>query len=216
MELLAAVNAFASGKPEHAPVVMERLRTFLWRYLAGYAPDASDREDIIAEVHLRLWGRKGKLEFPTLGAFWAYTAKTARSIALNRIRSEIPTEEFDEQLSVEDGEFVDTIAEASGDRERLYALADELWLGTEASGSAGRTRLLALQLYYLHGQSVQEIAELLVGSTMGDRRQVSGWLEDGALLLGLCYHESYFDNDRLAAHVLDSKNPPTSTELDQL
>ena len=217
MDLLAAINEFASGNPENATVVTDRLRSFLWRYLAGFVREAADREDVSSEVIARLWGRRGNLVFPTLGAFWAYVAKTARSVALNRARSHLPVEQLDEELSAADVEFLDTIAEASEDRERLYALADEVWLGV--SGQAGRrenqARLLAAQLFFLHQRSVIEIAELLFEPGEEAVNRIGQWLSDESLLLALCFDQLYFENDKLAAHVLDPMHPASASALDE-
>lgn len=218
MELLAAVNGFVRGEAEHAALVTDRLRSFLWRYLASSVRDVTDREDVIAEVVARLWRRTGHLSFPTLGAFWAYAAKTARSVAMNRSRANVPVEPYDEELTGEDATFVDTVAVATQDRARLYALADELWLGLheEPDDPNGRTRLLAAQLYFLHRRPVSEIAAVLLGTSPSGANRVAAWLEEDSVLLALCFDQLYYENDRLAAYLLNPENPPPPAYLDEL
>lgn len=216
MDLLTAVNSFVSGSEAHASLVTDRLHAFLWRYLATYVRDDSDREDVIAEVVARLWRRQGNLHFPTLGTFWAYTAKAARSVAMNRTRSTVQVEPFDEELAADDVAFVDTVADLSHERELLYVLADALWLGSTLDQTEARTRLLAAQFYYLHDRPVAEIANLLVGPDPAAGRRVSNWLTEDGVLLSLCFDRLYYGNDRLTAVLLDPDAQLDERQLDDI
>ncbi len=176
------------------PALSRSLRSILQR--------ESDREDAIAGTLAKLWEKRSSFQVRTEGAWWAYVFTIARRCALG-MRAGESALELDDALTPDDDQAIHTYADLRHDRERLYRLADELWLGIGAGLDERdrRKRLLAAQLFYLHGQSVREIIAVLGGRSL-DRGTLDEWLADEPTLRDLAFNELYLENEALTAHIL--------------
>jgi DNA-directed RNA polymerase specialized sigma24 family protein len=184
--LEAASEAFTALAP--------KVRTVVIHLLASLVPRMVEREDIAETVLQRLWQNRTQFEPRSVPAWWGYVAVTSRRCALDYQRPEVPAEiedraadSFEESLTL--------------DPARLYEGADELWLHVDPTlpPIERDRRLLAAQLYVLHGQSREE-ASATVGA---EPLMLDHWLRSGSTLLRLGYFYLYWNNDRLACYLLD-------------
>jgi hypothetical protein len=126
-------------------------------------------------------------------------------------------EELDEESTQTDTQAIQTFAGYRYDREMLYRLADELWLGIkpEMGERERRRRLLAAQLFYIHRQSSNEIIAIL-GTEPLDRATLDDWLSDGPTLRDLSFSELFVENEALAAYILQLDSEMSLADLDRL
>lgn len=204
---LSKLEKFTGGDPEAAEHAFSylsgRIERYLWRYLSTLVPGPQDREDVIVEVLKKLYDHRSKFQVKGLGAWYALVALMARRCALDRLQKG-ETVPLDDDLPVEELEFIGNVAELTYFRSLLYRAADGLWLGIDPrqADAERKRRLLAAQLYYLHGTPWQEVCRHVGREKPLGRRALDSWLSDPAVLNDLAFHMLYFDNDSLACHIL--------------
>lgn len=204
----AAKDAFTHLSSEIIPV--------LRRSLGAILPRESDREDSIASTLVKLWEKRTSFEIRGDKAWWSYVCTIGRNCALS-VLHDGGGMELDEDLTVADSTAIQTFATYRYERERLYRLADELWLGIspELEERERHRRLLAAQLFYLHDQSVNEIVSIL-GTEPLSRATLDDWLSDEPTLRDLSFNELYLENEALAEHLLEIESDMTLEDLDRL
>ena len=218
---LGKLERFAGADPKAAEDAFthlsNRIERFLWRYLATLVPLPQDRDDVIATVLEKLYSRRCEFHVQGLGAWYAFVATTARRCAWDRA-SKHEFLELNEEIPARDLELIANVAEMSHLRSLLYATADELWLGVSRDQSpAERNRkLLAAQLYYLHGRPWEEVCRLVGKEKPIGRKMIDSWLSEPAVLRDMAYQSLYVDNDSLICALLGKDRPLSSHELEQL
>ncbi len=218
---LGKLERFAGADPKAAEDAFthlsNRIERFLWRYLATLVPLPQDRDDVIATVLEKLYSRRCEFQVQGLGPWYAFVATTARRCAWDRA----PKHEFlelNEEIPARDLELISSVAEMSHLRSLLYATADELWLGVSRrlSPSDRNRRLLAAQLYYLHGRPWEEVCRLVGEEKPVGRAMIDSWLSDPSVLRDMAYQLLYVDNDSLICALLGKDRPLSIQELDGL
>ncbi|RYG48964.1 sigma-70 family RNA polymerase sigma factor [bacterium] len=192
----------------------EQLRSFLGRYLASRVWNAEAREDAVSRTMVRVWqGRQNVRASDSLG-FWAFVARTAsfcqREIVhdpnVGRFAEEIP--DF-EEIPEPDRPYLQALAIASEEHDRLRRAADELWLDATQPSPELERRILAAQLFYIHGTSWEEIVKI-VGPLSRD--MLDEWLADLGTINAFAFSEVYGDNESICAYLLGCK----PEELDRI
>jgi hypothetical protein len=197
--------------------LVRQFRDSVVRHLQFSGLERSDCEDICQTVFVRLWASRKSFEVIGPAAMWCFLRKAARNCVIDesRRRSIPGSESMDELREVPDSDLptLDVFVIASEDRRRFYALADELWLGISRDPDLNNARLLAAQLFYVHGWDWREIVDKLAIEEPG---QLDEWLVDSSVVRHLAYAELYWDNDALTGYLLRPDNPLESQELDRL
>jgi DNA-directed RNA polymerase specialized sigma24 family protein len=221
MEAQRSIEVFLGRDPERARRAFDqlapRLCRFLNEYLKSLLPLEAEREDAISESLTRLWKYRTSFQYRSEGAWWAFAAKVARNCAYSQLgmpqNRELPTE-FSEIESAS----LDLAASIAEDRERLYRIADAVWLllPGDMSETERRRRLLAAQLFFLEKMPWEEVCALVGGSHPIERQTLDTWLSDKAVILDLAYHRLFWTNDRLTGYLLRNSEPLNANELDAL
>lgn len=180
--------------------LVDRSVPIMDRHLRPLLPREEDRQDVIQEAQIRVWSYRGRFQNRGIASWLNFLKITIERCAFdlgrgnvgNLVIDDVPFGEIpDAELPV-----VTTFFELSRDRERLYALADGLWLG-KPEADADR-RLLAGKLFYLDGRPWDQIAARL----QVERRTLDGWLTDPWVLGHVAFEALYRGNDRLTRHLL--------------
>lgn len=223
-EFLQEISTFSGAPDEEAALAFDRLfaaaRPRLARYLLGlgFAVDVCD--DLLQVVATRVWASRASFEARGEGGWWRFLQKIAYRCAIDEERknTEIPMDALDgfDEIPDRDLPYLDVLLADAEDRERVYAAADALWLGISDDKGDGRSRLLAAQLFYLHGLDWRDIAQILGRDVRTGRAELDLWLTDESVLRHLAFLELYWSNHRLAGHVLRPEEPLSAFELDLL
>lgn len=214
---LRRLEDFAGDDPQAAESAFvqlsERVRRFLWKYLATTTPKEADREDVIAIVLEKLYAKRCEFQVRSVGQWWSYVSTVGKRTAWDQAKK--PEEQLDEELPERDVEFIGNVAEMSHFQTRLYRLADEFWLKvpSDLPESDRKRRLLAAQLFYLHGAPYAEVCEILGRNKPLDRETLDEWLSDPSVLMDLAYSELYLGNDELLSNLLSPEHPLSGKEL---
>lgn len=199
------IQRFAGNDEEAASEAFVRLtpsiRTFLHRRLAKILPAADLREDAIQMALVKIWSSRASYVYQGVKAWWGYVAITGRRCALNLLgEPEVPRE----------GEppGPDPVFDPDQLR-RLYAAADELWLGLDPKvDEAGRReRLFAAQLFFLQGREVSQLNQYLGAPQPIPRATLDRWLSHEPTQLHLVYTALYLDTWVLIGHLLPEARP---------
>ena len=193
------------------------MRPFLWHYLRELAPVPEDREDVTNQVLMRIWSHRAELEFHHLSAWWAYVAKVARRTALNRMAQSKPAAELNEETAPTEDPDIEAACWLAEEKERMYAAADEIWLGAPICHDSYRqsARVLAAQWYFIDHIPVKEILELLPEGIPCSMPLLATWLADADLCLQMAFAEVYRSNDQLTAYLLRPVAPLSPAELEE-
>jgi len=189
--------------------LMLRSRPRLESWLQPFVRSGDDREDLIQEVGIRVWKSRESFELRGINFWWAYLKQITVRCGIDHVRSPEP-EVADDPGNIEripDHEFsiFMDLLDHIGERERLYKLADEFWLGPRPPDHA--RRVLAAKLFYLDGLPWSEVCELLAGGFPGRkplrRETLDEWLGDAVLLRYLACEALYLSSEKLADMVLE-------------
>lgn len=190
------------------------IQSDLGRFLASKISDAQDREEIIAKTCIRIWNVRTKFVAQGLGAWYRHIFRLCRWIALDHLRTK------QEYVSLDDKEVADRAFEAisTGDtqaRRRLHDLADQVWLGWDASVNSleRKRRVLAAQLFLLHGRSWPEVASVVHLRSDVDRAKFDDWVTHEPTLLHLSFKELHATNQELCEILLGQR--PIMSALSQ-
>lgn len=191
--------------------LLDFYRPRLVRYLLKTGGRFEMAEDAVQETFTWLWNARagirdeGRVKF---GALLKQVAKH-RFIDLIRNRDEASKdlELIDKEIPPEELPLIEEIRMAilTG---RLYLCANALWLGLDPQllPDTYERQLLAAQLYYLEGETVEDILHTLASPPPGEPpltlKQLRDWLHDPGVLRYLAYRTLYYSNDRLAAWML--------------
>ncbi|HVT13179.1 MAG TPA: sigma-70 family RNA polymerase sigma factor [Fimbriimonadaceae bacterium] len=219
-ELQDELVAFSQAPDKEAQIAFDKIfanqRRRLIRYFMGKGFSEDNAEDLTQEVSRRAWAARRSFEPLGLGAWWNFLLRIARNHAIDIVRrsSRYRQDAFAdaEEIPAGDIPYLDVLL-----REDIFDAADALWLGLpRRQKSQNRSRLLAAQLFYLHGLDWREVAQVLGKDARTASHELDEWLSDGAVLRHLAYVELYWSNDRLAGYLLCPKEPLTPPELDRL
>lgn len=177
------------------------MRPRLAKAAERFGLSADDAEDIVASVSTNLWERRASLAELSAGAFWAFSFRSAKNLAVDYLRRQgkVRTSPIEEDRDLPSGDvaYVDVIVETLLTTESLYASADRLWLGEYTCPA---TWILAVQLCITEGLTLKQAGEMLgIGPEEMERAVRSPVVARYA-----AYSALLWDNESLAAHVLDS------------
>ncbi|MDR3690742.1 MAG: hypothetical protein P4L46_15300 [Fimbriimonas sp.] len=185
--------------------------------LSGHRLAHTDREDIVQEVFQRVWRSSQSVAFESPGAWWRWLRTTCSRCTVDAIRSSIPGGVIDglEDVDVAADEVntVDELIEMIEDRESLYRLADEVFLGVprDMTPRERRRRLLAAKLLLVDRLPWQSVIHLInAGSSeepILERKDLDRWIGCHSVLRSLAYTELNWDNQKLYQHLVDSVGP---------
>jgi DNA-directed RNA polymerase specialized sigma24 family protein len=213
-----SADLYRLGGPEgRAREAFDRLvvvsRPALLNFLRRYGLSEDAREDVAQAAFRNIWASRMSFEPNGLGAWTAYVRTVGARCAIDHLRragriSETNIDALPE-IPKADLPYLDVLIDLAM-RKRFYDVADACWLGKPAIDQD--RRLLAAQLYYLHGMEPDAIAALL-----GDGAcNLDDWLEDTPTLRRMAYGEFYRTNDELAGIVLSPDAPLTREELENV
>ncbi|GIV15938.1 MAG: hypothetical protein KatS3mg022_1373 [Armatimonadota bacterium] len=196
-------------------------RPYLLRYLSVWLHNVDDREDVIQDCFLRIWASRDRFRNQGEQAWFAFIRRTAYRCMIDMrrrlVQETLSLDDIEEPEATHIADTADSLAAAMLAKE-LYLAADLLWLGLDAHvpPRMHHVRLLAAQLYYLHGKSWQEIVHLLLPTGIRlDRSTLDVWLTQPGVLRHLCYHTLYYSNDRLTGYLLQLPEPFTEKQVDE-
>jgi DNA-directed RNA polymerase specialized sigma24 family protein len=198
------VEKLCGGDDEAAEKALEKLRPRLCRVLKGCLSDlhlcSDDIDDVIEETVLALWDRRCHLSFENLAYFWGYARRVARNNAFRRSSVII----LDTEDDIPDGEFdlIDIFVLNSLDRQLIYEAADSLWLQDSSPRQVWERKLLAAQFLLLNQLSVEDVVAILGPYSTITAADIRAWLDELSTHLRLCYDELYWQNKRLAKHLM--------------
>jgi DNA-directed RNA polymerase specialized sigma24 family protein len=149
----------------------ERLR----RYVSAWT-DVDQQHDIVQDAFLKLWDYRERFKNQGVAAWHGFLYRTAYHCSVDLARRsqfqvELPDPDDipDSDLSAL-GNVVDGVIAAVDDRQ-LDHCANVLWLGLDPSLSEAThdRQLIAVQLYYLDGESWQQVLQLLAPGPADER-----------------------------------------------
>ncbi len=134
--LREALEQFANEKDDVREqgftTLVERSRPFLEHKLLSRQLSIQDRQDLIQEIFRRIWLRRDRLQFVSVGGWWRYLRTMTSNCIVDLVRSKDPSESIEdiEATEIPDREIedLDDLLEAVEDRRKLYRLADEEFL----------------------------------------------------------------------------------------
>ena len=188
-------------------------RTFLDRYLrhACNLKDADVRADVAQMSFVRLWSSRGAFENQGSNAWRGWLQRTASRCHVDYLRSRrwlASEDEFDlHAIPSEERPVIDAILTAV-ESDTLFRLADIFFLDLDPNITPRMhdRRLLAAELFYVDGEKWPTVVRLLGPPSPGEppltRQELDRWLADAGVLRHLVFRALYYDNDRLAAHLL--------------
>lgn len=200
-------------------MVLSRPRLETW--LKPFSRGRDDREDLIQEVGIRVWKSRESFELRGTNPWWAFLKQVAVRCGIDHVRTPGPEVADDpdniERIADEEVNILLELIDSLGDRQQLYRLADEVWLGPRPADHA--RRVLAAKLLYVDGLPWKKVCEVLSGGFPGRkplRRDVlDDWLSDAVLVRYLVCEGLYLSSDKLADHLLgiDSDGSETFEDL---
>jgi DNA-directed RNA polymerase specialized sigma24 family protein len=222
MDESAALDIFVGANEDAAWQAWERLRTMSRRYLEKrlnewgcHSPD--DQQDVIHNAFLKIWNARARFQNKGVPAWRAYVKMTAHRCFIDQLREK-------QRLPMIEGEDDWDLSQVSDDEmptvasiinrllgNELFHFANVLWLGLDPalSEDVHNRQLLAAQLYYLDGDSWEQVCDTLPSLT---RETLDEWLSHAGVIRYLTYQELYFSNESLARHLLGAP----SADLDEL
>lgn len=188
--------------------LMARSRTRLEAWLLPFCRGSDDREDLLQEVGIRVWRSRESFEVRGINYWWAFLKQIAVRCGIDLVRSPEPEIASDpeniERIPDEDLFVFVALIDYLGERDRLYRLADQVWLGPRPSDH--NRRVLAAKLFYVDGLPWQQVCDLLSSGYPGReplrRDGLDEWLSDQVLLRYLACESLYLSNDKLADRLL--------------
>lgn len=209
------LSEFVGSSEERAQVafgrLMARSEPIMDRYLRPIVTREEDRHDVIQEVRLRVWGYRSRFQNRGIASWLNFLKTTTERCGIDLGRGNPLSLQLDDRRfgDIPESEMpvVTTFFELTRDRERLYQLADGLWLGEP--GPDFDRRLLAGKLFYLDGKPW----DLLVARLKIDRKTLDTWLRDPVVLAHVTFAGLYRGNARLTCHILGL---PPSEDLNAL
>jgi len=222
MDESAALEIFAGADEDAAWQAWERLRALSRRYLEKclrdwgcHSPD--DQQDVIHNAFLKVWNARARFQNRGVAAWRAYVKMIAHRCFIDQLRERqrlpmVEGEEEEDWSQVSDEEMptvVSLINRLLGNE--LFHFASVLWLGLDPAlpEEVHHRQLLAAQLYYLDGDSWEQVCDTLPSLT---RETLDEWLSHPGVIRYLTYQELYYSNESLARHLL---NAPAA-DLDEL
>src|SRR5690349_6246496 len=213
------IELLSHESPEVAEKALNRIRPrvgrVLTRLLKNMSTSDQDSEEIVQDALTKLWQKRLHVKFRSEGRFWGYLSLIARRERYRRRQPSFEPEPTD--ISDRDAEDVEAVAQNSVTRQRLQAIADELWLRApiDESDDQRNQRILAAQLLIVEETEWEEICDLLRHSAYVSRDQVDQWARDPSTLLSLAYRQVFFGNDALAGYLLSPQTPLDETEVQE-
>ncbi|HWA84406.1 MAG TPA: sigma-70 family RNA polymerase sigma factor [Fimbriimonadaceae bacterium] len=214
------VAIFAQAPDDEAAVAFDKLflvvRPRLVRHFRRSRLAEDDCSDLVQTVTDRVWSSRRSFEPNGFAAWWGFVLRIASNCATDLFRQKGRRAE-DTLINVgeipdHDRDYLDILL-----RDDIFDAADALWLGLpRRQRKQNRDRLLAAQLFYLHGLEWRDIAQMLGKDARTVSDELDEWLLDGAVLRHLAYVELYWSNDKLAGYLLRPNKPLEPLELDQL
>lgn len=203
------LERFVGPSEADAQTAFDRLMTatvpIVERHLRTYLPRDEDRQDVIQEMRIRAWRYRNRFQNRGFASWLSFVKLTAERCTVDLARGRGTELSVDDpawrEIPEEELPVVADFFELTRNRERLYQLADDFWLGE--GGEDFERRLLAGKLFYLDGMTWERIASRL----RVDRRTLDGWLADPIVLRHVAYGGLYVDNTRLSRHLLDFTGP---------
>lgn len=212
MDESTALDTFAGADGDAAWQAWERLRALSWRYLEKCLRDwgchnPDDQQDIIHNAFLKIWSARARFQNRGVPAWRAYVKMTVHRCFIDQLREKqrVPLVEGEDDWDwsqVTEGEMPDVaslINSLLGNE--LFHCANVLWLGLDPalSEEVHHRQLLAAQLYYLDGDSWEQVCDTLPSLT---RETLDAWLSHAGVIRYLAYQEIYYSNESLARHLL--------------
>jgi hypothetical protein len=190
--------------------VIEGSRAFLSRYIKKKRLPIEDANDIEQQVVLKVLKKRLELRFDSSAKWYSYLKSAADSCVAEHWGTKGDLQPIDDsgmgQIPDEDLPTVQAILDAI-EEQKLLLLADELWLGADLSftDSQRDIRLLAAQLFFLHGLTWQEVLRLLnqgAGESALSRSQLDDWCSCWSIQRQAAYRSLHMDGDKLALLLL--------------
>lgn len=171
----------------------------------------ADAEDLIQSAFAELWGLRKTLNASTPGAWYALVRRSLSWQLSKRIQKREREQTLSEQLIPEDEvPYLDEMVFASEDRRRLYAAADDLWLGAVENDLI--LGIVAARLILVEGLGKSDVAAMFDVS----EDVIGRWLRQESLLTRAAYLGLFWPVDKLAGYVLRPEQPLSTAELDLL
>jgi DNA-directed RNA polymerase specialized sigma24 family protein len=174
------------------PMLQARLRQRLRR--------REDCEDVAVQVQLRVWRYRERFDNRGRASWLRFLKQVADRCLIDHAtanRSEISLDDSDwGDVPATDLPVVDSLIDVLRDRDRLYAAADELWLG-ERTPDHDR-RLFAAKLFYLDRLPWKAVCDLV----RVDRATLDRWLGDPVVARYVAFDALYLGNVELASRLL--------------
>jgi len=189
--------------------LMVHSRSRLEAWLLPFCRGSDDREDLLQEVGIRVWKSRESFEVRGINYWWAFLKQIAVRCGIDLIRSPEPEIASDpeniERIPDEELFVFVALVDYLGDRDRLYRLADKVWLGPRPADHS--RRILAAKLFYVDGLPWPQVCDLLSRGFPGreplGREALDDWLSDQVLLRYLACEALYLSNEKLAYQLLD-------------
>lgn len=189
----------------------ESSRAAGFRMLSRSGIRDADAEDLIQSAFAELWSLRKTLSASTPGAWYALVRRSLSWQISKRIQKREREKAVSEQLIPDDElPYLDEMVFASEDRRRLYAAADDLWLGEVENDLV--MGIAAARLILVEGLGKDDVTAMFDVS----EDVVGRWLRQEALLTRAAYLGLFWPVDQLAGYVLCPERPLTTAQLNQL
>jgi len=210
------LTAFCSKDEAKASRAFELLAVLTRRGLNGYLREKlhshEAREDVIEEVIRRIWTRRLQFQNRGSAAWWSLVKLAADQCRIDLVRkvgSEVAWDESElGDIPSQDLPAMEALLEAIEERNDLYRVADEVWLGfpPELSERDRARRVMAADLFFTQGFTWEQVCDVL---NRGDRTAkvtrttLDSWLSAPSTIRAFAFRNLYLENSRLAEHLLN-------------
>ncbi|HLO99105.1 MAG TPA: hypothetical protein VK171_10970 [Fimbriimonas sp.] len=190
------------------------IQSELTKYLVSKISNPQDREEIIANSCIRIWNVRRKFKAESVGAWFLHIRRICWWAAIDHLRTKQEHDAFEDH-GKQDESFEEATSASAKARRRLHNLADQVWLGWDASVSPldRKRRVLAAQLFYLHDRKWSEIACVVRLRPERDRELFDDWISQKPTLLHLSFKEFHASNQELC-EILLGKRPVMSASAE--
>ncbi|MBI1331525.1 MAG: hypothetical protein GC165_01455 [Armatimonadetes bacterium] len=185
---------------ESYSVLYDDGRRVLQKFLLSRGVSEDESDEIVQNLFVGILNHWSRLQFNSASAWYGYLYESCRNGIRHAAKNPNPSSPLRE---TEDHRIdVHGIIAKVLDRERLYSVADEVWLGVEPED--GHKRCLAAQLHFIDGLSPEEALKVVAAGQPPPIQpdDFLEWISSPWVLRKVAFNELYISSDRLCAEIL--------------
>lgn len=197
--------------------LVPRIRAVMIPYLRKYVEHIQDRDDIVMTAVSRMWTRRTQVSFASTGEWWSYLAKACTRIAFDSRKASLEDEYHTSEFLAEEHAAITSASALTWEKQRMYAIADAVWLGVdiELPAKFRDYKSLAAQLKFMSKLDSSQVARLLSQHASISPNDVNQWCQEGSTMNMLAFHHLYIDNNSLACELIHGEGSEFRLDVSQ-